>query len=114
MAKLPVVILQSIFDLLQDLSELVDDATNAEYLLFERFGETEETINSLDELKSVALESASRYSQLANLRLRLAENQPKLSKEMLALLEKTINQNQQRIPAMKRSIEEIKIEGGLS
>lgn len=27
----------------------VDDATNAEYLLFEGFGETEETINSLDD-----------------------------------------------------------------
>lgn len=114
MAKIPPSIIETIFNLLQDLSELVDDATNTEYLLFEHFGETEETINSLDELKNVALESASRYSQLANLRLRLAENQPKLSNDMLELLKKTISQNQQRIPAMKRSIEEIKIEGGLS
>ncbi len=32
---------------------------------------------------------------------------------MLRLLEKTINQNQLRIPAMERSIQEIQIEWGL-
>ena len=69
----------------------------------------DETINSLDELKGVALEAASRYSQLSTLRLRLAENQPSLSNDMLEFLERTINQNQLRIPAMERSIEEIRI-----
>ncbi len=82
-------------------------------MLFESYSETEETINSLDELKGVALEAASRYSQLSTLRLRIAENQPSLSNNMLKLLENIINQNQLRIPAMERSIEEIKIEWGL-
>lgn len=113
MAKLPLEIIETIFQLLKELSKLVDSATAIEYLLFENFGETDETINSLDELKGISLEAASRYSQLSTLRLRLAENQPNLSNDMLGLLEKTINQNQLRIPAMERSIQEIKIEWGL-
>lgn len=113
MAKLPSDILETIFNLLRQLSELVDLATGTEYLLFDRFGETEETISSLDELKGIAVETASRYSQLSTLRLRIAENQPSLSNDMLRSLERTINQNQLRIPAMERSIEEIKNEWGL-
>ncbi len=113
MAKLSPNLLETIFNLLKQLSELVDNATEAEYLLFESFGETDETINSLDELKGVALEASSRYSQLCTLHLRIAESQPSLSNDMLKLLENIINQNQLRIPAIERSIEEIKIEWGL-
>lgn len=113
MAKLPDDILETIFLLLKQLSKLVDDATTAEYSLFEHFGETDETINALDELKNVALEAASRYPQLSTLRLRIAEAQPYLSNDMIQLLERTINQNQLKIPAMERSIEEIKIEWSL-
>ena len=36
-----------------------------------------------------------------------------ISLYMLELLERTINQNQLRIPAMERSVEEIKIEWSL-
>ena len=113
MAKLPNDILETIFELLQELSKLVDEASSTEYLLFERFGETDETINSLDELKGVVLDASSRYSQLFTLRLRIAEAQPSLSNDMLGLLEKTIIKNKLKIPAMERSIEEIKIEWGL-
>jgi hypothetical protein len=113
MAKLSDDILETIFELLKQLSKLVDEATATEYLLFERFGETDETINSLDELKGVALDASSRYSQLSILRLRIAEAQPSLSNSMLQLLENTIAKNQLKIPAMERSIEEIKIEWGL-
>jgi hypothetical protein len=113
MAKLPDDILETIFELLGELSKLVDEASATEYLLFERFGETDETINSLDELKGVALDASSRYSQLCTLRLRIAEAQPSLSNDMLRLLESTITKNQLKIPAMERSIEEIKIEWSL-
>jgi hypothetical protein len=114
MAKLPNNILEIIFQLLKQLSSLVDEATATEYLLFERFGETDETINSLDELKGLALEASSRYSQLATLRLRIAEAQPSLSNDMLRLLENTITKNQLKIPAIERSIQEIKIEWSIS
>ncbi|WP_204101824.1 MULTISPECIES: hypothetical protein [Spirulina sp. CCY15215] len=113
MAKLPPDLLETLFNLLKQLSELVDEATTTEYLLFERFGETDETIGSLEELKGVALDAASRYRQLCTLRLRIAESQPNLSKDMLKLLESTIVKNQLKIPAMERSIEEIKVEWSL-
>lgn len=114
MAKLPTEILETIWILLKQLSKLVEDATEAEFLLFERFGETENTFVYLEELKGVALEAASRYSQLSKLRLRVAEAQPNISNDMLELLEQVIQQNQLRIPAMERSIQEIKIEWKLS
>jgi hypothetical protein len=113
MAKLPNDILKTIFELLEELSKLVDEALATEYQLYERFGETDETINSLDELKGIALDASSRYSQLCTLRLRIAETQPSLSNDMLTLLEKTIKKNQLKIPALKRSIKETKIEWGL-
>jgi hypothetical protein len=110
MAKLPEDNLEVIWTLLKHLSQLVEDASEAEYLLFERFGETDDTLACLEELKAVALEAASRYSQLANLRLRLAEIQPSITNDRLISLEQVIQQNQLRIPAMERSIQEIKIE----
>ena len=113
MAKLSPETLETIWRLLKQLSQLVEEATEAEFLLFERFGETETTLIFLEELKNVALEAASRYSQLSQIRLRIAEAQPIISNDMLKLLEQAINQNQQRIPAMERSIEEIKIEWNL-
>jgi hypothetical protein len=113
MAKLSSETLATIWSLIQKLSLLVEDATETEYILFERFGETDETIAYLEELKNVAIESASRYSQLTKLRLRIAEAQPTIARDTLKLLEDSINQNQLRIPAMERSIQEIKLEWNL-
>lgn len=113
MAKLPTETLEIIWNLLKQLSQLVEDATETEYQLFEIFGETDSTIAYLEELKNVVLEAASRYSQLSKLRLRIAEVQLRVSEDMLSLLEQVINQNQLRIPAMERSIQEIKLEWNL-
>ena len=113
MAKLPNETLETIWSLLKQLSQVVEDASEAEFALFERFGETDSTIASLDEFKGVAIDAASRYSQLSNIRLRIAEVQPTAPDDMLRLLEQAISQNQLRIPAMERSIQEIKIEWNL-
>jgi hypothetical protein len=113
MAKLPTETLETIWSLLKQLSQVVEDASEAEFALFELFGETDSTIASLDELKGVAIDAASRYSQLSNIRLRIAEVQPTAPDDMLRLLEQAIRQNELRIPAMERSIQEIKIEWNL-
>lgn len=113
MAKLPPETLEAIWNLLKQLSQVVEDAKFAEFTLFDRFGETNSTISNLGDLSNVAEEAASQYLHLANLRLRIAEAQPNTSVDMLRLLEQVITQNQLRIPAMKRSIEEIKIEWNL-
>jgi hypothetical protein len=110
MAKLPPETLEAIWTLLKQLSHVVEDAGEAEFNLVDRFGETDSTLAYLDELKGVSLDAATRYSQLCNIRLRIAEAQPTTSVDMLRLLEQVITRNQLRVPAMERSIEEIKME----
>src|SRR4028119_2349947 len=87
MAKLPSETLETIWTLLKQLSQLVEEASEAEYALFERFGETEATISNLDDLKNLTEAAASKYLQLSNIRLRIAETQPIASNDMLRLLD---------------------------
>lgn len=113
MAKLPQNTTEKIIHLKQQLLDVVNDATATEFILFERFGETTETISFLDEMKNVAEQAISRFSQLANLQIRIAETQPYASLDMLELLAQAISQNEQRIPAWERSIQEVKLEWDL-
>jgi|JI102314DRNA_FD_contig_91_762637_length_1303_multi_2_in_0_out_0_3 hypothetical protein len=112
-AQLPSETTETIWTLLRQLLTLVEDAGAAEFTLFDRFGETEETIPYLEELKGVALDAASRYAQLANIQLRITEAKPIAPNDMLRLLYQAINQNQLRIPALEGCIQEIKIEWNL-
>jgi hypothetical protein len=113
MAQLPSETTETIWTRLKQLLTLVEDAGAAEFTLFDRFGETEETIDYLEELKGVALDAASRYAQLTNIQLRITEAQPVPPNDMLRFLYQAIDQNQLRIPALERSIQEIKIEWNL-
>lgn len=113
MAQLPSETTETIWTLLRQLLTLVEDAGAAEFTLFDRFGETENTLSNLEDLKNVAEEAASRSAQLFRIRLRIAEAQPTAPDDMLRLLYRAINENQLRIPALERSIEEIKIEWNL-
>jgi hypothetical protein len=53
------------------------------------------------------------YSQLSNIQLQISKSQPIPSSDMLQLLERAIVRIQARIPALERSIEEVKIEYNL-
>lgn len=113
MAKLPPQISETIWTLLRQLLTIVEDAGAAEYTLFERYGETSSTLGNLADLKNLAEEAATRYSQLFKIRLRIAEANPTAPNDMLRLVDTAITQNQLRIPAMERSIQEIKTEWNL-
>ncbi|HLO49020.1 MAG TPA: hypothetical protein VK211_11440 [Kamptonema sp.] len=113
MAKLPVETAETIWTLLRQLLNLVEEAGAAEFALFDSFGETDSTLPNLEDLKNIAEEAASRYSQLSNIQLRITEAQPNAAADMLRLLERAITENQLRIPAMERSVQEIKIEWNL-
>lgn len=110
MAKLPEQTTVTINSLKQQLLDIVDDATAVEFVLFERFGETSRTISVLEQLKSVAEETASWFSQLSTLQLRIAQAQPIASADMLELLAQVIERTQLRLPAWKRSIQEVEID----
>lgn len=109
MAKLPEEATVTINSLKQQLLDILDNSTAVEFILFERFGETETTIPILEELKNVA-RSTSWFSRLVNLQLRIAQSQPTATFDMLKLLSEAILRIQAEAPAMERSIQEVKID----
>ncbi|MCL1469871.1 hypothetical protein [Argonema antarcticum] len=113
MARLPSETRETIRNQLEQLMEIVEDASEAEFILFERFGEIDSTIENLTDLKTVGEEAAARYFRLSNIRLRIGQAQPAASADMLRLLERAITETELRIPAWKRSIQEIKMEWNL-
>ncbi|MGK7878200.1 MAG: hypothetical protein AB4426_34310 [Xenococcaceae cyanobacterium] len=113
MVKLPTEVVETIWNLKRQLLDIVDEAKAAEFILLERFGETDRTIIALDELQDIAEQAADRFSQLSNLQLRVAQSQPTVAPDMLRLLTEETTTIQNRVPALERSIEEIKLDWSL-
>jgi hypothetical protein len=76
MAKLPNTTISSIFELQRRLIDTLDSVTDAEFKLFERYGETVATIPELNELQNTKETLISFYSRLGTLILRIAGSQP--------------------------------------
>lgn len=114
MAKLNPEAAQTIWDLQHQLLEIIDRAKTLELSLFEAFGETVETISFLDELQSIAQQSMERFSRFSTLQIRVANTQPPISADILELVDRSIQTTQQKILALKRSIQEITQEWNLS
>ena len=108
MAKLPDEILTRIFSLQRQLAEGIEEASAAEWVLFEQYGETEETIGELEELYNARERLTTLYSRLPTLLLRILESQPTASAPMLDLLSKTLEQGQATADAATASVGEIK------
>ena len=113
MAKFPNELAEKIWNLKRQLLDIIDAATTAELTLFELLGETNDTSPFLDELKSVAERAAPWFSRLSNFQLRIAESQPAIPPDMLNLVNQSIERIQREIPAMERSIQEVKTEWNL-
>jgi hypothetical protein len=113
MAKIPREVTATINNLKQQALDIVEEASALESTLFEAFGETEATISYLDEMKSVADYAESSYSQLSTLQLQIAKAQPTAPPDILELLAQAIARTQARIPALERSIQEVKMEWNL-
>ena len=97
----------------QNLLAIVDDAKAAEFHLLERDGETNQTIVVLDELTAIARQAADLYVQISRLLLRTAEIQPTITPDMLGLLTDRVATVFNRVPALERSIQEIKADWDL-
>lgn len=108
MAKLPVEVAETLWTLKRQLLEIVHAATASEASLFINHGETESTIAVLDELKQVSERATPWFKRLSNLQVRIAESQPDIAFDMLDLLNRSIKQIQVEIPALERSIQEVK------
>ena len=109
MARISRELIDNLVSLQQLLLENVNEAKLAEYLLLNNFGETEETVNSLDELTAIALQAADLYRQISRLLLQMSEIQPAITPAMLELLSQSVYTIENRVPALEQSIKEIKL-----
>jgi hypothetical protein len=114
MAKLPNDTAEIIWSLQRQLSELIESARHAEFVLFSEFGETEETIVFLNELQSVAEQSTDKFAQFSSLQIRIFNVQPNVPDDMLDLLMRVIENTEVRLPALRQSVQEIITEWKIS
>jgi hypothetical protein len=96
------------FSLQRRLLERIDEATATEAIIFEQFGEVEETIPELEELQTIRERATSSYSRLYTLLLRVAEAQPVASSATLSLLEQSIEQARAYVDSAAASIMDVK------
>ncbi|GBF81233.1 hypothetical protein [Aphanothece sacrum] len=113
MAKLPNEVQNTIFNLLQQIANQIEEASATEWTILERYGETAETISELDELQNVREKLTERYNGLNNLLLRILEIQPIPPQAMIDLLVKTIERGQITVNSAQASIIEVKKNWGL-
>jgi len=83
MAKLSQEMTETVWSMKRQLLDIVDAAKAAEFVLFERWGETDRTISYLEELSSVAEKATNRFSQFSSLQIRIANSQPAVPADML-------------------------------
>jgi hypothetical protein len=110
MAKLSPDIRATLSQQKEHLLDLVDEARLLEFLLLDSIGENQETISTLEQLTEIAEQARTKLSQLSTLHLRIAEVQPRISNDLLKLMNEAIANIESRIPALERSLEEIKLD----
>jgi outer membrane PBP1 activator LpoA protein len=89
----------TIKQLKQKSLEILHQVTATEFMIFEQFGETDQTIALFEELTTIAEDAKASFSRLNNLQLRIAETQPVIASDMLERLTQAIARITNRIPA---------------
>jgi hypothetical protein len=103
-----------IFSLQRRLLKIINEATRFSFIIFDQFGETEETTPELDELQNVRERITSYYVKLYRLSLQVSESQPTATSATLDLLTQSIEQTQAIADAGEASTQEIKRNWNLS
>jgi hypothetical protein len=102
-AKLPYSLLTNIFTLQRCFIEGINATTATEFMLLDRWGETQETLRELEELQNIKERLLSPYSLL----LRAAESQPVAANDVLNLLYRSIESTEATLDASTVSLQEI-------
>ncbi len=108
MAKLSDETLTTVFNLQKQFLESIDAATATEFIIFERFGEIEETIPELNELQNIKERADSYYSRFYTVLRLIYKSQPLASNANLELLAQTVKEAQATTEAIGANIQEIK------
>ena len=107
MAKLPDPVVSNIFMLQRRIIECLDSTTAMEFRLFDRMGETAETLPELEDLQNIRERLLSSYSRLNTLLLRVSQSQPVAVGDMLSLLYRASETGQATLDASIASLQEI-------
>jgi hypothetical protein len=110
MAKLSPDIRATLSQQKEQLLDLVDAAKLLEFILLDTVGENQETISTLEQLTEITEQARIKLSQISTLHLRIAEVQPRISNDLLKLMNEAISNIESRIPALEQSLEEIKLD----
>jgi hypothetical protein len=110
MAKLSSDIRATLSQQKEHLLDLVDEAKSLEFILLDTVGEDQQTVSTLEQLTEIAEQAITKLSQLSTLHLRIAEVQPMISNDLLKLMNEAISNIENRIPALERSLAEIKLD----
>ena len=108
MAKLPQETITAIFNLQRRLLERIDEATATEAMIYQRFGEIEETSPELEQLQNVRKRAKSSYSRLYTLLLRVTEAQPAATSATLNLPAQSIEQAEANNAEAEASVKDVK------
>jgi hypothetical protein len=108
MTELPTEVTTLVLELQRQLLAVIHETTATTFLLLERYGETEQTILSLDDLDNIRERANTYYSRFHTILLRIADAQPIASNAMLELLERSIDEAQATIDASEATINEEK------
>ena len=108
MAELPPEITITVLELQRQLLSIIHKTTANAFMLLESYGETEQTIVSLNDLDNIRERANTYYSRFYTLLLRIADSQPIASNAMLELLDRSIEEAQANIAASEATIREEK------
>ena len=108
MAKLAQETMATILNLQARLLAGIDDASSAEFAIFQQYGEIEATATVLEQLQNATERLRNPYSRFYTLLLRISESQPTASSAMLNLLAQTIEQAEAYASAVEATIREAK------
>lgn len=108
MAKVTDELIDNIFKLQKDFLESTDEATRLEFLIFEQFGETIETLTELEELQNIKERSLFYYDRFHVVLKRIYESQPVADYANLELLNRTLEEAIITIEVIQASIQDIK------
>jgi len=108
MSELPEDLTTVILDLQRRLLAVINQATEAAFIILNTYGETNDTLISLDDLDNIRERANNYYSRFYTLLLRIAESQPLASQAMLELLRRPIEEAQATVEASEATIREEK------
>lgn len=111
--KLPQPLQQQLLQLLANLLELTDEAAASERALLDAFGESNETLGDLDALSSVRVAAQDGFRSLSNTMNALSVLEERCAGDTMKVLQQSYTRLEQRVPAFRRSIEEIRLTWGL-